>query len=129
MNYLLDTHIVLWLAREPNKLSKQIIEILENLDNQIYFSSINLWEIALKNSLGKSGFQYDVVKLKILLLENGFLELPVTSNHAPAIATLPFIHKDPFDRMLIAQAMTENICLITDDDKILQYPNLTLLAN
>ena len=60
MSYLLDTHIVLWVAREPNKLSTEVIDILENIDNQIYFSSINLWEIALKNSLGKSNFQYDV---------------------------------------------------------------------
>nr|WP_315043162.1 PIN domain-containing protein [uncultured Moraxella sp.] len=73
MSYLLDTHIVLWVAREPNKLSTEVIDILENIDNQIYFSSINLWEIALKNSLGKSNFQYDVTKLKSLLLANGFL--------------------------------------------------------
>lgn len=129
MNYLLDTHIVIWLAREPQKLSPKIIEILENQSNQIYFSSINLWEIALKSGLKRSDFKFDVIKLHQLLLENGFLELPVTSKYAKTIELLPEIHKDPFDRMLIAQAMIENYCLITDDDKIALYDNVELLLN
>lgn len=129
MNYLLDTHIVIWLAREPQKLSSHVIDVLENQANTLYFSSINLWKIALKSGLNKPNFKFDVIRLEQQLLAHGFVELPVTSKYAKLIEQLPLIHKDPFDRMLIAQAMTENYCLITDDDKIAQYPQVALLLN
>lgn len=129
MKYLLDTHIVIWLAREPNKLSKTVADILENTENTIYFSTVNLWEIALKTNLKKDGFKFDTVKLYQRLLENGFLELGIDHKYTKILEDLPIIHKDPFDRMLIAQSMIDDLCLITNDDKIVQYQGVRFLTN
>ncbi len=127
MKFLLDTHIVIWLAREPQKLSSKVVQILENKNNDVYFSTINLWEIAIKTSLQRDDFYFDVVKLRAELLAHDFKELVISGNYAPYIAQLPFHHKDPFDRMLIAQAMANNLCLITQDNKIRQYQGVNLL--
>ncbi|MBE9577632.1 MULTISPECIES: type II toxin-antitoxin system VapC family toxin [Moraxella] len=129
MNYLLDTHIVIWLAKEPHKLSNKVKNILENTENIIYFSTVNLWEIALKTNLKKDGFKFDTVKLYQRLLENGFLELGIDHKYTKILENLPIIHKDPFDRMLIAQSMIDDLCLITNDDKIIQYQGLKFLTN
>ncbi|MDI4481798.1 type II toxin-antitoxin system VapC family toxin [Moraxella lacunata] len=129
MNYLLDTHIVIWLAKEPHKLSNKVKNILENTENIIYFSTVNLWEIALKTNLKKDGFKFDTVKLYQRLLENGFLELGIDHKYTKILENLPIIHKDPFDRMLITQSMIDNLCLITNDDKIIQYQGLKFLTN
>lgn len=129
MKYLLDTHIVIWLAREPNKLSKTIIEILENPENIVYFSTVNLWEIAIKINLKKDGFLFDTAKLYQQLLANGFLELAINHKYIKTLENLPIIHRDPFDRMLIAQSMVDELCLITNDDKIIQYQGLNYLVN
>ncbi|OPH35606.1 PIN domain [Moraxella lacunata] len=129
MNYLLDTHIVIWLAKEPHKLSDKVKNILENTENTIYFSTVNLWEIALKTNLNKDGFKFDTIKLYQRLLENGFIELDINHKYTKILENLPIIHKDPFDRMLIAQSMIDNLCLITNDDKIIQYQGLKFLTN
>lgn len=129
MNYLLDTHIVIWLAKEPHKLSNKVKNILENTENIIYFSTVNLWEIALKTNLKKDGFKFDTVKLYQRLLENGFLELGIDHKYTKILENLSIIHKDPFDRMLIAQSMIDDLCLITNDDKIIQYQGLKFLTN
>lgn len=129
MKYLLDTHIVIWLAREPNKLSKTVAEILENPENTVYFSTVNLWEIAIKTNLKKDNFSFDTAKLYRQLLANGFLELPINHKYTKIVENLPIIHKDPFDGMLIAQSMVDDLCLITNDDKIIQYSSLKHLVN
>lgn len=101
MKYLLDTHIVIWLAREPEKLSPKIRQVIEDKNNDVYFSTVNLWEIAIKSSLQKADFYFDVGRLKAQLQNHDFQELVITSEYLPYIANLPFHHKDPFDRMLI----------------------------
>lgn len=121
MKYLLDTHIMLWLANEPNKISPMVQSILQNNEVDIYFSAVNFWEIVIKNQLNKDDFQVDVVRLYKKLLENNFIELPILSKHTLALKSLPLHHKDPFDRLLIAQALNESLTLITHDSSIWKY--------
>lgn len=127
--YLLDTHIIVWLAREPHKLDERIKALLLQKSACIYFSAVSLWEIAIKNALGKKDFNIDVELLYQQLIENQYLELPVLSKHCYPIKNLPLHHKDPFDRMLIAQAISENLTLITEDHYILQYPHVKIFKN
>ncbi|MBE9578879.1 type II toxin-antitoxin system VapC family toxin [Moraxella sp. K127] len=126
MMYLLDTHIVIWLAQEPQKLDERLKALLLNKNVKVYFSTVNLWEVAIKKALGKAGFDVDVKLLYQHLIENQYLELPVLSGHCLLVQDLPLYHKDPFDRLIIAQAMSENFTLITEDTIIPQYPNLKL---
>lgn len=121
MKYLLDTHILLWAAAEPHKLHTGAKSIIENLENELFFSVASLWEVVIKNSLGRSDFHIEPGILRRALLDNGYIELPVQSTHVVALGSLPPIHKDPFDRILIAQAMSEGILLLTSDDLIKQY--------
>lgn len=121
MKLLLDTHLLLWAAGEPDKLSDEALRLIEASENELFFSAASLWEIAIKSSLGRSDFVVDARVLRRGLLDNGYSELPVVSEHAVAIIGLPAIHKDPFDRMLIAQAMIEGITLLTADEIIAQY--------
>jgi PIN domain nuclease of toxin-antitoxin system len=121
MKLLLDTHVLLWAAGEPDKLSDEALRLIEAPDNELFFSAASLWEVAIKISLGRSDFAADARVLRRGLLDNGYSELPVVSEHAVAIIGLPAIHKDPFDRILIAQAMIEGITLLTADTRVAQY--------
>jgi PIN domain nuclease of toxin-antitoxin system len=121
MKLLLDTHLLLWAAGEPDKLSDEALRLIEAPDNELFVSAASLWEIAIKSSLGRTDFTADARVLRRGLLDNGYNELPVVSEHAVAIVGLPAIHKDPFDRILIAQAMIEGITLLTGDAIIAQY--------
>src|SRR5947208_16769268 len=107
MKFLLDTHLLLWVASEPNRLSKTACSLIENPDNELLFSAASLWEIAIKRGLGREDFKVDARVLRRGLLDNGYGELPILSDHVVAIENLPAIHKDPFDRVLVAQAMVE----------------------
>lgn len=127
--YLLDTHIVLWLADDTEKLSEEVLAILSDYENQIYFSPINLWEIVIKNRQSHQDFDVNVKRLHQQLLVNDFVELHITSDHVKQIEGLPLHHKDPFDRMLIAQAMNEKFCLISQDTMMAHYEGLQLLKN
>ncbi len=122
MKLLLDTHLLLWAAGEPKRLSKQARALIENADNELLFSAASLWEIAIKRSLGRSDFQTDVRLLRRGLLDNGYSELPIVSEHVVAVESLPPLHKDPFDRILVAQATVEGITLLTTDSFVAQYP-------
>ena len=121
MKLLLDTHLLLWAAGEPDKLSDEALRLIEAPDNELFFSAASLWEIAIKSRLGRTDFAADARVLRRGLLDNGYSELPVVSEHAVAIVGLPPIHKDPFDRILIAQAMIEGITLLTADAIVAQY--------
>ncbi len=121
MAYLLDTHIVLWLANEPHKLTENVNNLLLNKKETIYFSTVNIWEIAIKSALRKSDFSVDLSKLYQQLIYYNYLELPIVAKHCMEVENLPPYHKDPFDRLLIAQAITENLTLVTHDNLILQY--------
>ena len=122
MKLLLDTHILLWAAGHPDRLSKAAISLIESPDHTLMFSPASLWEIAIKKGLGRADFQVDARLLRRGLLDNGYQELPIGSDHAVAIDGLPPIHKDPFDRMLVAQATVEGITLLTADTLLAQYP-------
>ncbi|HHR5538610.1 TPA: type II toxin-antitoxin system VapC family toxin [Klebsiella quasipneumoniae] len=122
MKFLLDTHVLLWAAGMPEKLSPSTTLLLSSPENELFFSVASLWEIAIKRGLGRDDFQVDARLLRRGLLDNGYSELPITSEHAVAIDSLPPIHKDPFDRMLVAQATVEGITLLTADAFVVQYP-------
>jgi PIN domain nuclease of toxin-antitoxin system len=91
-------------------------------DNELTFSSVSLWEVAIKTGRGRNDFRIDVGSLRRGLFNNGYAELAVTGAHAAALATLPPIHKDPFDRMLVAQAIVEGFTLLTSDPTVAKYP-------
>jgi PIN domain nuclease of toxin-antitoxin system len=122
MKLLLDTHVLLWAAGSPEQLPPEARALLEDPDNELVFSAASLWEITIKRSLGRPDFQVDARVLRRGLLDNGYLELSITSEHAVFIDSLPSIHKDPFDRILIAQATVEGITLLTADALVAQYP-------
>ena len=122
MKLLLDTHLLLWAAGSPERLPLAARPLLEAPENQLLFSAASLWEIAIKRGLGRADFQVDPRVLRRGLLDNGYVELPITSEHTVSIDSLPPIHKDPFDRILVAQATVEGIILLTADALIAQYP-------
>jgi len=122
MKLLLDTHLLLWAAGEPKRLSKQARTLIDNPDNELLFSAASLWEVAIKRGLGREDFKVDARLLRRGLLDNGYSELPIVSDHVVATESLPPIHKDPFDRVLVAQATVEGITLLTIDSLVAQYP-------
>ncbi len=122
MKLLLDTHLLLWAAGSPDRLSATARSLLDAPLNELVFSSASLWEIAIKQGLARPDFQADARLLRRGLLDNGYQELAITSEHAASTAGLPPIHKDPFDRMLVSQATVEGITLLTADPVVAQYP-------
>lgn len=122
MKLLLDTQLLLWAVGQPERLSEPTRKLLDDPRNELLFSAASLWEIAIKSSLGREDFRVDPRLLRRGLLDNGYTELPVTSQHAVSIDGLPPLHKDPFDRLLLAQALTEGITLLTGDTRLARYP-------
>jgi PIN domain nuclease of toxin-antitoxin system len=122
MKLLLDTHLLLWAAGNPDRLPAAARRLLDDPQNEPIFSSASLWEVAIKHGLGRGDFRVDARLLRRGLLDNGYGELPITSEHAVALDSLPPIHKDPFDRILVAQSMVEGITLLTADPLVARYP-------
>ncbi len=122
MKLLLDTHLLLWAAGDPGRLSAVARALIGAPENELLFSAASLWEIAIKRRMGREDFRVDVRLLRRGLLYNGYGELPVGSEHAVALDGLPPLHKDPFDRLLVAQALVEGITLLTSDERVAQYP-------
>jgi PIN domain nuclease of toxin-antitoxin system len=122
MILLPDTHLLLWAAGTPERLSPQARRMFENPAHTLWFSVASIWEITIKNRLGRKDFRVDPHLLRRGLLDNGYVELSITSQHAIATQHLPPLHKDPFDRLLIAQAETEGALLLTADNLVAQYP-------
>jgi PIN domain nuclease of toxin-antitoxin system len=122
MKLLLDTHLLLWVAGAPERLSADARGLIKDQHNELFFSAASLWEIAIKSGLNRDDFQVNARLLRRGLLDNGYSELPIGSEHAVAIDTLPPIHKDPFDRILVAQAAVEGITLLTTDAVVARYP-------
>lgn len=121
MKFLLDTHILLWAAAEPHRLSRNARALIEDSENELLFSPVSIWEIAIKYGLGRKDFQVEPRVFRRALLDQDYTELPLTGAHAASIDTLPTIHKDPFDRLLIAQATVEGIPLLTSDIQVARY--------
>ena len=121
MKYLLDTQLLIWLALGNSRLPTKIVELHEDPESQLYFSVISIWETAIKQALGRTDFQVDAGLLRANLLSEGYVEILVESRHALEVRNLPPIHRDPFDRMLIAQARVDGLVLLTTDIEMSKY--------
>ena len=121
MDILLDTHAIIWFFEGDNRLSKTAIDIIYNLENTIYVSIASVWEVAIKLSTGKLKFNGGIENFIETVCKNEFDLLAISPDHIKAIAELPFVHRDPFDRMLVTQAMVENITIVTVDENISKY--------
>jgi PIN domain nuclease of toxin-antitoxin system len=128
MRVLTDTHILLWAMLQPQRLSPAYREVLEAPAHQVWFSAVNIWEIAIKRALDRPDFTAEPGPIRAAALDTGFRELPISGIHAAAVRQLPNHHRDPFDRLLIAQAGAEPLLLMTDDPLIERYA-IELLAN
>lgn len=122
MTFLLDSHLLIWAAEDDDRLSDKARSLINDPLNDLVFSAASIWELSIKAALAKTGFQVDPRLLRTALLNAGFRELPVTSEHALTIQKLPPIHRDPFDRILIAQAQSEQFTLLTVDTNVARYP-------
>jgi PIN domain nuclease of toxin-antitoxin system len=121
LKVLLDTQIVLWAAVAPERLSPRAHEILTAPDTEVTFSVVSVWEVAIKNGLRRHDFPISPDLLRDTALDTGWEELPVLARHAIAVANLPLIHGDPFDRLLVAQARVESMELVTSDRTLWRY--------
>lgn len=122
MKLLLDTHLLLWAAQGIEHLPLDAQTLMSDPENELFFSVASLWEIVIKSGLGREDFKVDPRVLRRSLLDNGYHELPILSEHVVAVGTLPTIHKDPFDRLLVAQATADGILLLTADMQVAKYP-------
>lgn len=121
MKFLLDSQLLLWAACDSERLSETARKLLNDPHHELIFSAASLWEISIKSALGREDFRVEPRLLRRGLLDAGYVELPVTSQHAVNIDNLPPVHKDPFDRILLAQALQEGIILLTADSLLASY--------
>ncbi len=124
--YLLDTNILLAALLAPERLSQQIAENLADPDNTVYFSSASIWEVAIKRSLNRAYFEFNPDDIHRLAIDTGFTELPVTGGQCYALVDFPWYHRDPFDRLLISQALSLPAYLLTTDGVLSQYSDLVV---
>lgn len=118
---LLDTQLLIWAAYAPQRLASPFAAELVDRHNDIRYSLASLWEVAIKSSLGREDFQVDPPALRRGLLREGFQELPIQAEHVLAVRDLPWIHRDPFDRLLVVQAQSEGLRLFTTDRRLAEY--------
>lgn len=128
MKILLDTQMLIWATVWPELLPKKARQLIASAENDTYFSPASLWEVTIKNGLNRPDFRIDARVLRRQLLDNGCLELAITGAHAIATGDLPPLHKDPFDRLLLAQAKSEGISLLTSDETLAGYAVPVIVA-
>lgn len=121
MIFLLDTHLLLWASAAPERLSTRAATIINDPTSGLMFSAASIWEVAIKSRLGRADFSADARLLRRGLLENGYAELAIESDHTLATLDLPELHRDPFDRIQVAQARVEGIVLLTTDVRVADY--------
>ncbi|MCL2108311.1 MAG: type II toxin-antitoxin system VapC family toxin [Oscillospiraceae bacterium] len=121
MRYLLDTHVIIWYFDDSPKLPQKIAEIIDNPKNKVCISSASLWEITLKMNIGKLDIDFTLDELLNAIKDNDFDVLQIEDRYLQGLSTLPFIHKDPFDRLLIATAKAERMSILTADENIQRY--------
>ena len=121
MRLLLDTHLLLWAAASSRRLSSQARSLIEDPANDVHYSAASVWEIAIKSTLERRDFRVDLALLQSTLPAMGLTELPVTAAHAVGVTRLPRIHRDPFDRLLVAQSIAEPMTLLTNDTVLGRY--------
>ena len=119
---MLDTHLLLWAALFPDRLPKKARQLMNESGNMLYFSTASIWEMSIKLTRPRDDLEIDIRQWRSGLLDNGYNELSITSLHAMSVRDLPDIHKDPFDRLLLAQAMREDLTLVTADEILATYP-------
>jgi PIN domain nuclease of toxin-antitoxin system len=119
---LIDTNLLLWAALDDRRFPAAAATLLGDPANELHVSAATIWEVAIKTSRGNPSFQVDPLAFRRALLNSGYIELPITGEHAVAVSSLPPLHKDPFDRILIAQATVEGITLLTSDRQVAKYP-------
>ncbi|NUQ23437.1 MAG: type II toxin-antitoxin system VapC family toxin [Saprospiraceae bacterium] len=124
MNYLIDTHALIWYAEGDKRLPNRIKDLIVDLNNTVYYSHASIWEMAIKISIDKLAVQITLPAWEALLLANGFTLLPLQFKHFEHLLSLPFHHNDPFDRLLLAQALAEDFIIITHDKQFSKYPVL-----
>ena len=121
MRLLVDTHLLLWAAASSSRLPRGARALIEDSANEVYYSAASIWEIAIKSALRRKDFRVDVPALLAALPRMGFVELPVTGAHAARVVQLANIHRDPFDRLLVAQSVVEPLTLLTNDTLLARY--------
>ena len=119
---LLDTHLLLWAALFPERLPEKAGRLMGDAANTLYFSTVSILEISIKLSRPRKDLEIDVQEWRAGMLDNGYQELVINSLHAMDVRNLPDVHKDPFDRLLLAQAMREDLTLVTADALLASYP-------
>lgn len=132
MYLLLDTNVLLFMAYEPERLKQHVIDLLEDTENTLCFSAASVWEVVIKSSLNKPDFSVNPEEFREGLFEAGLIEIPVKSEHALIVADLPEkLHKDPFDRLIVAQAKHGKMPLITSDSKLIEFVSdyIEIIAN
>lgn len=122
MNLLLDTQLLVWTVEGSPRLPTAARRLIADPASDVAFSVASIWEIAIKHGRGREEFIMDPRETRTQLLDRGFEEIAITGGHAVIVAELPPIHKDPFDRLLLAQAMTEGLTLLTTDAQLARYP-------
>ena len=121
MRYLLDTHAVIWYAEDSSEIPKKVIDIIDNPENEIYISAVSLWEIALKVSLGKLDLELPLDEFLTNIRNRDFVFLQIEDEYLNKLLGLSFVHKDPFDRLIISSALAEGLTIITIDENIKKY--------
>jgi PIN domain nuclease of toxin-antitoxin system len=122
MRLLLDTHLLVWAMGSPQRLPAGLVPMLEDPNHTPVFSVASLWELVIKRALGRPDFTVQPAVLRRALLDGGWQELSIEAHHALAVSSLPPLHRDPFDRLLLAQASADGLLLITADQQLAQYP-------
>lgn len=129
MRLLLDTHLLVWAMGSPERLAAEVRAMVEDPLNTPVFSVASLWELVIKRALGRPDFRVEPAVLRRALLDGGWQELAIEAQHALAVAHLPPLHRDPFDRLLLAQASAEGMLLITADPQLAAYPGSVRLIS
>lgn len=128
MRLLLDTHLLLWVVANSRRLSGEARSLVEDPENDVHYSAASVWEIAIKSTLRRKEFRVDVTLLPPALSTIGLIELPVTAAHAIEVTRLPHVHRDPFDRLLVAQSIVEPMVLLTNDAVLGRYGSAVRLV-
>ncbi len=125
MKYLLDTHVILWWLTTPEAIHAKARKIISDKENEIFISSVSFWEMAIKKSVGRLTLPHNLIET---ISTEGFKTLPILPEEGLGVADLPFLHADPFDRLLVIQAKMNDLVIISRDAKIIEYPVATLKA-
>lgn len=127
MKLLLDTHILLWAASDPQRLPAKMCALIDDEENELFFSAASIWEIVIKNRLGRTDFVVDPRIFRTALVDHGYQEVPILCEHVLFVHDLLPLHKDPFDRILVAQSSIEGMGLLTVDPMVIDYGGTVIL--